>query len=184
MIAKFRSSIYNKITFYKLCSFLSLNKGKTMDNLKVTEQQNKDTINIDKNSIFDILTIINKEDSSVTLAIKEILPRLEQFIQDLLIRFNNGGRLFYIGSGTSGRLGVLDAAECPPTFRTNPNLIQGVIAGGYSALYQSIEGAEDDYDAGVQSIINSSITKDDTVLGISASSSTPFVLGALQEAKN
>jgi N-acetylmuramic acid 6-phosphate etherase len=149
----------------------------------ITEQQNPASSKIDEESILGILKIINREDFGVPLAVQESLPMIEPFIERLIIRFRDGGRLFYVGSGTSGRLGVLDASECPATYRTDPEMVQGIIAGGNDALVGSIEGAEDSIEEGVQVIIKHSITENDTVLGITASSSTPFVLGALEQAK-
>ena len=154
-----------------------------MNRNKITEKQNPISENIDEQSILGILNIINLEDAKVSIAIKNSLFEIERFIESLIDRFKKGGRLFYIGSGTSGRLGILDAAECPPTFRTNPDMIQGIIAGGYNALVCSIEGAEDFPEAGADAIIKNSINQKDVVLGITASSSTPFVLGALEKAK-
>jgi len=150
---------------------------------KITEHQNPATTTIDEKSTSDILTIINNEDAKVALAIQEKLPQIEAFIRALIPRIQSCGRLFYLGSGTSGRLGVLDAAECPPTFSTDPELVQGIIAGGYDALVKSIEGAEDSPAHGSEAIVEYGITVDDTVLGITASSTTPFVLGALEKAK-
>ena len=154
-----------------------------MNRNKITEKQNPLSENIDEQSILGILNIINLEDAKVSIAIKNSLFEIERFIESLMDRFKKGGRLFYIGSGTSGRLGILDAVECPPTFRTNPDMIQGIIAGGYNALVCSIEGAEDSPEAGADAIIKNSINQKDVVLGITASSSTPFVLGALEKAK-
>ena len=108
---------------------------------KITEQQNSASINIDMNSTSGILSIINNEDAGVPSAIQKKLPLIKAFIDVLVPKIQNGGRLFYIGTGTSGRLGVLDAAECPPTFSTNPDMVQGIIAGGYDALVKSVEGA-------------------------------------------
>jgi len=150
---------------------------------KFTEQQNLASENIDQKSTFEILEIINAEDKKVSDAVKKSLSKIEKFIDVLVERFHNGGRLFYIGSGTSGRLGVLDAAECPPTFRTDVSMVQGVIAGGYDALIHSIEGAEDNMCDGKNIILDYNITEKDAVLGITASSSTPYVLGALEQAK-
>ena len=110
---------------------------------KITEQQNPSSEDIDNKSITEILNIINNEDTKVALAVQKSLSSIEYFINDLVLRLIEGGRLFYIGSGTSGRLGVLDAAECPPTYRTNPEMVQGIIAGGNDALVSSIEGVED-----------------------------------------
>ncbi|SVE20148.1 uncharacterized protein METZ01_LOCUS473002, partial [marine metagenome] len=138
---------------------------------KITEKKNPASVEIDKKSTWDILHIINAEDTRVASAVKESLPYIEGFIDALITRLNKGGRLFYIGSGTSGRLGILDAAECPPTFRTDPEMIQGIIAGGNEALVCSIEGAEDNPDDGAQAIIDYGVTTKDVVLGITTSSS-------------
>ena len=117
------------------------------------------------------------------MAIQNKLSEIEAFIKALIPRVKGGGRLFYVGSGTSGRLGVLDAAECPPTFSTSPTMVKGIIAGGYDALVRSIEGAEDNPTDGAKAIIDYGINSESTVLGITASSTTPFVLGALEKAK-
>ena len=150
---------------------------------KITEQQNSASANIDENSTLEILGIINDEDAEVALAIQNKLSEIEAFIKALIPRVKGGGRLFYVGSGTSGRLGVLDAAECPPTFSTSPTMVKGIIAGGYDALVRSIEGAEDNPTDGAKAIIDYGINPESTVLGITASSTTPFVLGALEKAK-
>ena len=154
-----------------------------MNSDNFTEQQNSASSRIDEQSISEILEIINGEDIGVPLAVQKSLPMIEVFINELVPRFRDGGCLFYVGSGTSGRLGVLDAAECPPTYRTAPEMVQGIIAGGYDALVRSIEGAEDYLEDGAQVVFDHNITANDTVLGITASSSTPFVLGTLEEAK-
>ena len=149
---------------------------------KITEEQNPASLGIDKKSTIEILNIINKEDATVSQAVNKSLDKIHLFIDELFIRIKEGGRLIYVGSGTSGRLGVLDAVECPPTYRTDPNLIQGVIAGGYNALVSSIEGAEDNPIDGAREMVNRKLNYNDTVVGITASSSTPFVLGAMEEA--
>ena len=154
-----------------------------MNSDKITEQQNPVSSDIDEKTTHEILTMINNEDADVAQAVQKRLQDIEMFIEALYQRFKDGGRLFYVGSGTSGRLGVLDAAECPPTYRTDPEMVQGIIAGGYDALVRSIEGAEDCLEDGAQVVSDHNITANDTVLGITASSSTPFVLGALEEAK-
>ena len=154
-----------------------------MNSDKITEQQNPVSSDIDEKTTHEILTMINNEDADVAQAVQKRLQDIEMFIDALYPRFKDGGRLFYVGSGTSGRLGVLDAAECPPTYRTDPEMVQGIIAGGYDALVSSIEGAEDYLEDGAQVVSDHNITANDTVLGITASSSTPFVLGALEEAK-
>ena len=150
---------------------------------KITEQQNSASANIDENSTLEILSIINNEDAEVALAIQNKLSEIEAFIKALIPRVKVSGRLFYVGSGTSGRLGVLDAAECPPTFSTSPTMVKGIIAGGNDALVRSIEGAEDNPTDGAKAIIDYGINSESTVLGITASSTTPFVLGALEKAK-
>mgnify|MGYP001075058568 CR=1 FL=1 len=154
-----------------------------MNSYKITELQNPVSSDIDEKTTHEILTMINNEDADVAQAVQKRLQDIEMFIDALYPRFKDGGRLFYIGSGTSGRLGVLDAAECPPTYRTDPEMVQGIIAGGYDALVYSIEGAEDYLEDGAQVVSDHNITANDTVVGITASSSTPFVLGALEQAK-
>ena len=150
---------------------------------KITEQQNPASVDIDEKSIHEILIVINNEDGAVAAAVQNCLVDITGFINVLVPRLQSGGRLIYVGSGTSGRLGVLDAAECPPTFSVDPELVQGIIAGGNDALVRSIEGAEDDPADGARAVVNYDITAADTILGITASSSTPFVLGALEKAK-
>ena len=150
---------------------------------KLTETKNPVSNNIDKKSVSNILDIINKEDFQISKAIKENLTDIEVVINEVIKAFNNKGKLFYVGCGSSGRLGVLDAAECPPTFSVSDNLVQGIIAGGHKALYKSIEGAEDSYDNGKNDVINNKISSNDVVLGISANGSAEFVLGALHAAK-
>ena len=150
---------------------------------KITEQQNSASAKVDEKTTLEILSIINNEDAGVASAIQNKLPEIKAFIDALVPKIQRGGRLFYVGSGSSGRLGVLDAAECPPTFSTSPTMVQGIIAGGYAALVKSIERAEDDPADGAKAILNYKIKTEDIVLGITASSSTPFVLGALEKAK-
>ena len=150
---------------------------------KITEKQNPISTAIDKKSTREILEIISHEDAGVAGSVAEALSDIQQFIDALVPRLYRGGRLFYVGSGTSGRLGVMDAAECPPTYRTDPEMVQGIIAGGNEAMIRSLEGAEDITDVGAKAVLDYNITKMDVVLGITASSSTPFVLGALEKAK-
>ena len=152
---------------------------KNIDN--ITEQSNSISSKINSKNIIEIIEIMNDEDSKIALSIKPILPKIEKLISKILEKVKSGGRLFYIGCGTSGRLGVLDASECPPTFSTSPDLIQGIIAGGKSALYRSVEGAEDIELEGKKVIENNKINSSDIIVGISASGSAPFVLGALKE---
>ena len=136
---------------------------------KITEQQNPASTDIDEKSIHGILTVINNEDGAVATAVQNCLVDITGFINVLVPRLQSGGRLIYVGSGTSGRLGVLDAAECPPTFSVDPELVQGIIAGGNDALVRSIEGAEDDPADGARAVVNYDITAADTILGITAS---------------
>lgn len=148
----------------------------------ITEQQNKNSIDIDLKSIPEIVTIFNQEDKVVIDAVAAESEAIVNAIELIIDAFNNDGRLFYIGAGTSGRLGVLDASECPPTFSTLPEMVQGIIAGGDSALRKSIEGAEDNYDKGTIEVRENGISANDVLIGIASSGQTPFVLGALKEA--
>ena len=149
---------------------------------KVTEQINKNSNNINKKGIREIIDIFISEDYNIIEAIKKVSPYIESLIIDVIDSFNDNGRLFYIGSGTSGRLGVLDASECPPTFGVDSSMVQGLIAGGNKAVFKSIEGAEDSDESGAEDILNKSVTSKDCVIGISASGTTPYVHGALKKA--
>lgn len=156
-----------------------------MDNYAglTTEKINFKTVNIDECSTYEMLTLINEQDMLVPAAVKNEIPNISLAVDIIYNSLKNGGRMFYIGAGTSGRLGVLDASECPPTYGTDPQLVQGLIAGGDIALRTAVEGCEDDLDGGVNLIRDSKIGQDDVVIGITASGSAPFVLGALREAK-
>jgi len=134
-------------------------------------------------SVKELLTNINNEDKTVPLAIEAVLPEIESFVQDCLLRMKDGGRLFYIGAGTSGRLGIVDASECPPTFGVPEGLVVGIIAGGDSAIRKAVEFAEDDKEQGWKDLIKFNINSKDTLVGIAASGTTPYVLGAIQKAK-
>jgi len=149
---------------------------------KITEQINPNSIGIDKRSTKEIIKIILSEDKKVIGAINDSIDFIDKFINIVVGSLSRGGRLFYLGSGTSGRLGILDAAECPPTFSTSVDLIQGIIAGGDNAIKSSIENAEDSFNDGKEIICKYGITKLDIVLGITASGSTPFVFGGLKKA--
>ncbi|NOZ08380.1 MAG: N-acetylmuramic acid 6-phosphate etherase [FCB group bacterium] len=149
---------------------------------KITERRNKKSADIDSKSIRDILELINAEDATVAGAVEGAIPRIEDFVRLTVKALSSDGRLFYVGSGTSGRLGVLDAAECPPTFSVEPTLVQGIIAGGEKALVQSVENAEDSLAEGKASVEKAAVTPQDVVLGISTSSATPYVLAALERA--
>ncbi|HEX7158416.1 MAG TPA: N-acetylmuramic acid 6-phosphate etherase [Edaphobacter sp.] len=148
-----------------------------------TEARNPRTANIDRIPTLEMLTLMNEEDRSVPLAVAQELPQIARAVDDIAARFERGGRLFYIGAGTSGRLGVLDASECPPTFSVPPELVQGLIAGGDSALRRSSEHAEDSREQGAIDLAAAGFAKEDTLVGIAASGRTPYVLGAMEHAK-
>jgi N-acetylmuramic acid 6-phosphate etherase len=136
-------------------------------------------MNIDALETAEILSIINEEDKNVPPAVEKVLPVIAALVDDVVIAFKKGARLIYIGAGTSGRLGVLDASECPPTYGVPPTMVVGLIAGGDIALRRSVEGAEDDAAAGEKALKDVGFTRDDVVVGITASGSAPYVLGAL-----
>ena len=150
----------------------------------ITEQRNANSFQIDKKSTSEIVTIINREDASVIDAVQKEHINITKAVDLIVESFSKGGRLLYVGAGTSGRLGVLDASECPPTFGTDPELIQGIIAGGEEALTRSIEGAEDNYEGGELAIRENGVTSLDTVVGIATGGTTPFVHGALVKARS
>ncbi|MEH7333533.1 N-acetylmuramic acid 6-phosphate etherase [Neobacillus drentensis] len=152
--------------------------------LLTTESRNEQSMQIDTANPFDILRIMNEQDQLVALAVKEVLPEVEAAVQFVVASFKKGGRLIYMGAGTSGRLGVLDAVECPPTFSTNPEMVQGLIAGGEGAFLKAVEGAEDQPELGESDLKELGLTKDDTVIGIAASGRTPYVIGALRYARS
>src|SRR5437868_11764871 len=149
----------------------------------VTEQANPRTRDIDRRSTSDIITLINNEDRCVAEAVALVLPQVAEAVDRIIERLSNGGRLFYLGTGTSGRLGVLDASECPPTYGVPPDLVRGIIAGGCEALYKSIEAAEDDPVQAARDLEAAGVTARDVVVGISASGNTPYTLGAIEYAK-
>jgi N-acetylmuramic acid 6-phosphate etherase len=150
---------------------------------RLTEQRNPRTERIDVASSLEIVDAINAEDRSVADVVHGVREALGKAIDLIVARFQQGGRLLYVGAGTSGRLGVLDAAECPPTFGTVPEMVVGVIAGGYGALVKSAEGAEDDVNAGMAAMDTQRVTAKDIVIGIAASGTTPFVRAALGRAQ-
>ncbi|MDP8242999.1 MAG: N-acetylmuramic acid 6-phosphate etherase [Candidatus Hinthialibacter antarcticus] len=149
----------------------------------LTEQRNPRSEHIDRMSTREILQIIHEEDKIAVQAVEQALPQIEQAVEFIVAAFQNGGRLFYFGAGTSGRLGVLDASECPPTFGVDPTMVQGVIAGGWDALRRAVERAEDNPGDGAKAVIEHNIGENDVAVGIAASGLTPFVHGALDEAK-
>lgn len=147
-----------------------------------TEGININSENIDSVSILDKVRIINEEDKTVAYAVEKQLPHIAKFIEETSKKLKDGGRLFYIGAGTSGRLGILDASECPPTYGVSYELVQGLIAGGKEAIIKAKEGSEDNPELGKQDLIDKQFTKKDVVLGIAASGRTPYVIGALEYA--
>ena len=149
----------------------------------LTEQNNPNSQNLDELSTLEMVDVFNREDQKTVDAIAQSRTHLAQAINLAAASLREGGRLFYVGAGTSGRLGVLDAAECPPTFCTPPEMVQGILAGGAAALLRSSEALEDEADAGGQAIIDYKITKRDVVVGITAGGTTPYVHGALNAAK-
>ncbi len=150
---------------------------------RLTEQRSRRTERIDVASSLDIVDLLNAEDQTVAQAVHAERERMAQAIDLVVAAFAAGGRLVYVGAGTSGRLGVLDAAECPPTFGTPPERVVGVIAGGYPALVKSAEGAEDDVNAGMAAMDTARVTPADVVVGIAASGTTPYVRAALSRAQ-
>jgi len=147
-----------------------------------TEKRNVNSMNLDELGTKQILELINEEDSKVPSAVKAEIPYIEKVCEKLIELLRNGGRLFYVGAGTSGRMGVVDAAECPPTFGTPVAMIQAIIAGGNEAVFRSQEGAEDKEDRGALEVALQRVGPKDMVIGIAASKRTPFVLGALKKA--
>lgn len=147
-----------------------------------TEQRNPNSMDIDTKSIREILEIMNQEDSKVPVAIAKEIPQIERAVNFVIESFTQGGRLIYIGAGTSGRLGILDASECPPTFGVSPTLVQGIIAGGLKAITTAVEGAEDSETLAGDDLKEISLTEKDTVIGIAASGRTPYVIGGLRYA--
>lgn len=148
-----------------------------------TEQRNEHTMNLDNMETFDILKAINKEDLTVAKKVEEVLPEIHEAVELIYHSLRHGGKLFYVGAGTSGRIGILDAVECPPTFSTPPELVQGIIAGGNSAFMKAVEGAEDDEALGATDLEERGLTELDVVMGIAASGRTPYVTGALKYAR-
>ena len=138
---------------------------------------------LEKKSVHDLLVDINREDQKVALAVEQAIPQIEKLVTLLVPRMKKGGRIFYMGAGTSGRLGVLDASEIPPTFGVPPTHIIGLIAGGDTALRNAVENAEDDEQRGWQELLEHHINEHDAVIGIAASGTTPYVIGALREAR-
>lgn len=151
--------------------------------LPITEQENPHTKDLSSLPTKDILRLMNEEDALVASAVGEVLPEIERAVEGIVGRLSKGGRLFYIGTGTSGRLGVLDASECPPTFGVSPDLVQAIIAGGYDSCYRAVEASEDDTAAGGKDLDSRGFTSGDVLVGIAASGRTPYTIGALAHAR-
>lgn len=152
-------------------------------NVLTTEGRNINTIDIDKLDTLGIITLINEEDKKVAYAVENAKKDIAKAVDEIANRLSNGGRLIYIGAGTSGRLGIVDASECPPTFGVDFELVQGLIAGGYEAIFKAVEGAEDDGELGKKDLLKINLTSKDVVCGIAASGRTPYVIGAMNYAK-
>src|SRR5688500_758447 len=149
----------------------------------LTEQRLPESLHLDSMSITDALSVMNAQDARAVEAVRSVQSDVARAIELVVTAFVHNGRLFYVGAGTSGRLGVLDASECPPTFRTDPQIVQGIIAGGEQAMFRSQEGAEDSTDKGADAIGERNVTDRDVVIGIAAGGTTPFVHGALRAAR-
>ncbi|GAA06849.1 N-acetylmuramic acid 6-phosphate etherase [Photobacterium leiognathi] len=150
----------------------------------VTESRNTASQNIDMLSTVEMLQVINNEDKKVALAVEQVLPEIAQVVDAIAIAFQQGGRLIYAGAGTSGRLGILDASECPPTYGSKPEQVVGLIAGGHQAILKAVENAEDNREMGAQDLIDLNFTEKDVLVGIAASGRTPYVIGAMEYAKS
>jgi N-acetylmuramic acid 6-phosphate etherase len=153
-------------------------------NLPLTEQENPRTAGIGELPTLEVVRLMNEEDSRVAEAVGRVLPEVARAVDGIVDRLKSGGRLFYTGTGTSGRLGVLDAAECPPTFGVSPELVQGIIAGGYDATYRAVEASEDDRQAGGRDLDQRGLRSFDAVVGIAASGRTPYTVGAVEHARS
>lgn len=158
---------------------MNLNKLEAL----VTEERNPNTLNIDSVSTEEIITMINEEDKKVAFAVEKEKSHISKAVDVIADRLKNGGRLIYVGAGTSGRLGVVDASECPPTFGVDFELVQGIIAGGNTAIFKAVEGAEDSIELGKKDLISRNVTKTDVICGIAASGRTPYVIGAMKYGK-
>ncbi|HVF27842.1 MAG TPA: N-acetylmuramic acid 6-phosphate etherase [Pyrinomonadaceae bacterium] len=150
----------------------------------ITEEENPRTARISELPVLEIARLMNDEDAGVAKAVKQVLPQIAAAVEGIVARLGAGGRLFYTGTGTSGRLGVLDASECPPTFGVAPDLVQGIIAGGYEACYRAVEASEDDAEAGARDIVARGAGAQDAVVGIAASGRTPYTIGAVRKARS
>ena len=150
----------------------------------VTETRNPDTMNLDQMTSLELVSVMNHEDQQVVTAVKEVLPQVAQAIEWAVSSLESGGRIVYFGAGTSGRLGVLDAVECPPTFGVSPDVVVGLIAGGEKAFVRAVEGAEDSFELCEEELKKISLNKNDIAIGIAASGRTPYVIGGLRYARS
>src|SRR6476659_8462407 len=148
--------------------------------LPITEQENPRSKNLSSQTAREIVALMNAEDATVAAAVERVLEDVAKAVEETTARLRAGGRLFYVGTGTSGRLGVLDASECPPTFGVSPELVQGVIAGGYDACHQAVEASEDDAEAGAADLKQRGFGAGDVLVGIAASGRTPYTVGAVK----
>lgn len=152
--------------------------------LPITEQENPRSQNLSSQSAREIVALMNAEDATVATAVQLVLDDVAKAVDETAARLSAGGKLYYVGTGTSGRLGVLDASECPPTFGVSPELVQGVIAGGYDACHRAVEASEDDENAGKTDLQQRNLTDKDVVVGIAASGKTPYTVGAVRYARS
>ncbi len=150
--------------------------------LLTTEEFNPKSNQLDEMSTKEILHLMNEEDYSIASAVQKVLPQIEQTVEKVVAAFKRDGRLIYVGAGTSGRIGVLDAVECPPTFSTSPEMVKAILAGGEGAMFTAVEGAEDDEQLGASDLKELCVTEKDVIVGIAASGRTPYVKGALKYA--
>ncbi len=158
-------------------------KTDRLEPLPVTEQENPHTANLSSLPAAEIVRLMNEEDTLVATAVGKVLPDVVKAVEGIVARLSGSGRLFYIGTGTSGRLGVLDASECPPTFGVSPDMVRAIIAGGYEACYRAVELSEDDAAAGGHDLESRGFTKGDALVGIAASGRTPYTVGAISHAR-
>jgi N-acetylmuramic acid 6-phosphate etherase len=158
--------------------------AETWDSLPITEQENSRTSGLSSLPVAEIVRLMNEEDALVAGAVAQVLPQVEKAVAGIVDRLRGGGRLFYLGTGTSGRLGILDASECPPTFGVSPDLVQGVIAGGFEACYQAVEASEDDAQAAQRDLEARGFAKNDVLVGVAASGQTPYTIGAVTYASS
>jgi len=154
-----------------------------MSDLPITEQENERSRGLDTLTVEETLALINDEDHGVPTAVRRELPNIARAVEGIVARLRQGGRLIYVGTGTSGRLGVLDASECPPTYGVPADLVQGIIAGGYDACHRAVEASEDDREAGASDLATRGVTAADAVIGIAASGRTPYTIGAVAHAR-